>query len=194
MSYKIARGFVRVFIRLFYRLKIIGKENISNEGKLIICANHIHVFDPLFVAVCTRRIICFMAKKELFQGLFGFLIKSFRAIPVNRDGNDSYSLKRALQALKGGNILGIFPEGTRSEGDRLEFKPGVSMLSIKTKTKIVPIYIEGNYKIFSKMTAVVGKAYELTEYYGKKLTSDDYEEIANNEIAESISKLKMQIS
>ena len=56
------------------------------------------------------------------------------------------------------------------------------MLSIKTKTKIVPIYIEGNYKIFSKMTAVVGKAYELTDYYGKKLTSDEHAEIANNEI------------
>lgn len=194
MSYKIVRGLVRVFISLFYRFKIIGKENISNEGRLIICANHKHVFDPLFVAVCTRRIIHFMAKKELFQGFFGLLIKSFRAIPVNRDGNDSYSLKRALQSLKDGNILGLFPEGTRSEGERLKFKPGVSMLSIKTKTKIVPIYIEGNYKIFSKVTAVVGKAYELTEYYGKKLTSDDYAKIANDEIAESITNLKMQIS
>lgn len=194
MSYKIARGFVRIFISLFYRFKIIGKENISKEGKLIICANHRHVFDPLFVAVCTRRIVHFMAKKELFQGFFGFLIKSFRTIPVNRDGNDSYSLKLALQALKDGNILGIFPEGTRSEGERLEFKPGASMLSIKTKTKIIPIYIEGNYKIFSKMTAVVGKAYELTEYYGKKLTSTDYTNIANNEIADSITRLKMQIS
>ena len=54
-----------------------------------------------------------------------FLIKSFQAIPVNRNGNDSYSLKRALQSLKEGNILGIFPEGTRSEGERLEFKSPV---------------------------------------------------------------------
>lgn len=194
MLYKFVRGTIHILASLFYRFKIIGRENISDKGRMIICANHKHVFDPLFVAICTKRIIFFMAKKELFKGKMEYIMRKLNAIPVNRDGNDSYSLKLALKTLKDENVLGIFPEGTRSanKSGHLSFKPGVSMLSIKTKTKIVPVYIMGNYKIFSRMTAVIGEAFELNEYYDKNLTSDDYIKIANERIANSIHALKLK--
>jgi 1-acyl-sn-glycerol-3-phosphate acyltransferase len=99
----------------------------------------------------------------------------------------------ALKALKEEHVLGIFPEGTRSSNDEMCFKPGVSMLAIKTKTKILPIYIEGNYRIFGKVNMIFGEPYELNAYYGQKLTGENYERIANEEIAESIRALKKRL-
>lgn len=192
MCYKFVRACVAVWVALFHRFKIIGQDNIPSEGRVIICANHQHLVDPMLIALCTKRIIVFMAKKELFTGALGFIYKRVQAIPVNRDGNDSYSLKLALTALKNERALGIFPEGTRiaNRDGNPQFKPGVGMLAIKTKTPILPIYIEGNYRIWGKVNAVVGKPYELSEYYDKKLTSEDYETIANGIIARSVIDLK----
>ncbi|MFA0815658.1 MAG: lysophospholipid acyltransferase family protein [Anaerofustis sp.] len=195
MLYKFSRICVAIYVALFHRFKIIGKEHIPINGRVIICANHQHLIDPMLVAICTRRIICFMAKKELFEGAFGFLIKRLKAIPVNRDGNDSYSLKLALSVLKKDGVLGIFPEGTRivNRTNAPKFKSGVAMLAIKTKTPIIPIYIEGSYKPFGKLTAVVGEAYELSEYYDRKLSSEEYAEISNHRIARSILDLNVRI-
>jgi 1-acyl-sn-glycerol-3-phosphate acyltransferase len=66
MFYRFGRMLICVFTKLFYRFKVIGKENVSEKGRLILCANHTHILDPIFIAAATKRTIHFMAKKELF--------------------------------------------------------------------------------------------------------------------------------
>lgn len=193
MLYYIIRTFALLVLILLFKLKIIGAKNIPKKGRLIICCNHIHFFDPIYVAGSTMRKIHFLAKKELFQSkLSKLFFKGLGAIPVNRDGNDAYSLKTSLTLLKKEKVLGIFPEGTRNKNNNTEgivFKPGVSMLAIKTKTPIIPVHIIGSYKIFSKMTIVVGEAIHLDKYANQRLTSDDYMRIANEEIAAKLLSL-----
>ena len=193
MFYRFVRAVVCVLSRVFFRFQIVGADLVPAEGRLILCANHTNILDVPFLAACTRRSIVFMAKKELFRSrLSRFLLGKLRAIPVNRDGNDAYSLKCALTALKEEKVLGIFPEGTRQHNrdGKMIFKPGVSMLAIKTQTPVVPVYIKGNYRLFCKMTAIIGEPIELSSYYGKKLTGEDYVRIANEEIAGRLVSLK----
>ncbi len=190
--YKLVKGILSVYIHLFLKLKVSGAENIPSEGGGIICANHIHLLDPFAVGINTKRVISFMAKKEIFKSKIGaWFFTKLHAIPVNRDGNDAYSLKKALGVINSNELLGIFPEGTREkEGKTLKFKPGVSMLSIKTQTPLIPVFIEGSYKPFSTLCVTIGSPIDLSDYYGKKLSADEYSFIANNIIENEILSLK----
>lgn len=154
-----------------------------------------HLLDPAAISICTNHKIVFMAKKDIFKSAFGkWFFSKLGAIPVSRDGNDSYSLKKALQTIMEKKVLAIFPEGTREKNTkRIEFKPGVSMLAIKTDTPLIPIYLKGSYKLFAKLDIVVGGPIDLSEYKGKKLTTQDYSYIANHIIAEEIFRLKDEI-
>ncbi len=190
--YNFIKNVVVLYMKVFMKISVQGKENIPQSGGAILCANHVHLLDPFSVGMNTKRVVNFMAKKDLFKGWFGqWFFSRLHAIPVNRDGNDAYSLKRALKVIDSQELLGIFPEGTREKGEVLSFKPGVSMLSVRTKTPLIPIYIEGNYKIFSKLNVIIGKPIDLSEYYGKKLSVADYEYIANEIIEKNIMSLKV---
>ncbi len=190
--YKFVKGILSVYMHLFLKIKVSGAENIPSEGGAIICANHIHLLDPFAVGINTKRVISFMAKKDIFKNkLSAWFFTKLHAIPVNRDGNDAYALKKALGVINSQELLGIFPEGTREkDGKTLKFKPGVSMLSIKTKTPLIPVFIEGNYKPFSTLSVNIGSPIDLSAYYDKKLSADDYGFIANNIIEKEILSLK----
>ena len=191
--YKVIVSILRFIFKIIYRQRIVNKSRLDFDGAMIFCGNHSHNFDAIFVAINSRRTINFMAKKELFANkFFTWFFKTLHAIPVSRDGNDLYSLKLALKALKSGEVLGIFPQGRREDGLSLqtEFKPGISILAVKTKTPVIPIYISENKRLFSKIDIVVGEPIELSEYYDKKLTNEEYVEIAQSIILKSILDLE----
>ena len=184
LVYNIAKTLVKWAVQLLFFLRISGKENIPAEGKIIICSNHKKLIDPALVAACTKRHIAFMSKQELYSNpVIRFFMKQFGTIPVNRDGNDLQSIKQSLQVLSSGGALGIFPQGTRSLNDEKKFKPGVSLLAIRTNTPLIPVHIIGNYKLFRRMSVVVGKPISLEKYAKQNLTTEDYDRIANEEIA-----------
>jgi 1-acyl-sn-glycerol-3-phosphate acyltransferase len=118
-----------------------------------------------------------MAKKELWDSRIGrwFVTKS-ECIPVQRDGNDVKAVMQAMRKLKNGDIVYIFPEGTRNKTKEpfLPFKGGAALLSLRTKTPIVPIVFMNKFKLFHKTVILVGEPFEFTEYYDKKLTEEDY--------------------
>ena len=117
----IALPCVSAALHLYFGYKVIGRENIP-EGGCVICPNHSDVIDPPLVAAAmgNSHRIRLMAKKELFSGkFFGGLITWLGAFPVDRDRADITAIKTALQAVKDGRKLIIFPQGTRDakEGD-----------------------------------------------------------------------------
>jgi 1-acyl-sn-glycerol-3-phosphate acyltransferase len=191
MLYYFAKFFAVLYLRILYGFKIYNRENIPKQGRLILCANHSHNIDAILVAATTTRKVTFLAKRELFKSwIFNPIMKIAGAIPVNRDGNDLASIKASLKVLKGEQVLGIFPEGERRKGhENLEFKPGVSMLAIKTSSPLVPIYIQSEYKWFHKIRVYVGEPILLSQTK-EALTTDDYTRIANTQIAERILNLK----
>ena len=132
-------------------VKISGKEHIPKKGPFILASNHISNFDPPIMGSCSGRELHFLAKKQLFDNLLAkWWLLGVNSIPLNRGAIDRTALAKCLDALKKGNGLVIFPEGTRSKtGDFLSPKPGIGMLAIQAKCPIVPAFVQGTDRLSS---------------------------------------------
>lgn len=174
--YKFVKALLSIILRLLFRIEVIGLKNIPKVGKVIVCANHISLIDPVIIGITLPRKVNFMAKKELFKNkLLKVTLLKLGAFPVDREGNSLSAIKSSLNILKKGEVLGLFPEGTRVKEVNIEnAKPGISMISIKGKAPVIPICIDTNYKLFSKIQIRIGEPIEFSEYYDKKLTTEDY--------------------
>lgn len=117
-KYKLRYDFARkIGVPVFlskYHPQIIGQENIVNEGPIIFCGNHLHVFDQFPIISSTKRVTHWMSKKEYFDGKLGFIFKNTGAICVDRFGDSHKSMVEAEEYLNNGSAVGIFPEGTRN--------------------------------------------------------------------------------
>ena len=182
MIYKIFKILALIVFKILYRCEIVGLENMPDQGPFIIAANHKSNLDPLMISALVKPQIRWMAKKELYENKFlAALMNSVGAFPVDRQANDIKAVKTAMKILKSNQILGVFPEGTRvKEIDPSKVKSGVALLAHRTKSKIVPIYVEGNYKIFRKIKVYVRPSIDLSEH--KKLTQEEYHEISQEMI------------
>lgn len=175
----------------FYPVKVHGIDNIPDNGKLILCSNHVSNWDPIFISIGFSRKINWMGKAELFQNkVLAFLIKKLGVFPVNREGTDINAIKNALRVLKNNEILGIFPEGTRvREFNPKNAKHGAALLSIRSKSPILPVYIESNYKIFNKVNIYIGSPIKYYETFNKNIGSKDYS-LISKDLLQTIYDLK----
>lgn len=168
------------FFNLAYPYKIYGKKNVPKGGAVLVC-NHFRAIDCGFIADIYSKDIYFLAKKELFKNkLIGKIIKSFGAIPVDRENLDMKSMITSLRVLKDGHKLVVFPEGTRNKTGTSKLQPlkGGSMLfAVKAKCPIVPIMLSGKAKPFRKTHIIVGEPFELSEFYEKRLSESDIKEM-----------------
>lgn len=179
MLYTIVRGVAKFLLLFIFRIEINGLENIPKEGNYLVCSNHASNWDPILVAISFPRQVFWMAKRQLFNNKFlNSFFKGLGAFPVDREGSDISAIKNALRILKQGKLLGMFPEGTRTTGYSKEYvKPGVAMLAVKSKSLVIPVRIEGNYKFFSKIKITIGSP---TDFSAKKGQVNDYELISDN--------------
>ena len=164
--YRFLVSIISVLVKLIYRVKINGIENLKDDQPIIISANHIHIFDPVILATLTKRQIFFLSKKELFEKkLFAQFFGKLGVIPIDRDNTDIKAIKSCFRVIRAGNILGIFPEGTRVKTvDINNMKKGVALIALKNKVNILPIHIEGTYRIFSKITVDIYPMIEINNF------------------------------
>ena len=150
-NYRVFYSIFSPIFRIFYPMKIIGKENIP-EGPCLICPNHYSWSDPGYIAcaLTPKHIFRAIAKIELLQiPILGKILKAIGGIGVKRDGRDLGVLKESLKILKERKLL-IFPEGTRTKDQSVDAKSGAVYLAIKTNVPIIPIYIETKKRFLSK--------------------------------------------
>lgn len=149
-----------------YRIKVIGRENIPKEGAALICPNHVHALDSVLVVIHNKRKINVLAKEELFEnGIMRFLAKVFGVYPVKQNSADLGAIKTSLKLLKNGELLLIFPEGTRNGMEKgTPIKNGPMTIAIKAGVPIIPVGIKGKFKFFSKITINIGKPMYFNEY------------------------------
>ena len=138
--------------KLFLRLEIYGRENIPDEGPVVIASNHLSLLDPPVLGASATRKVHFMAKSELFKpAWFGTLIRKLGAFPVKRGEMDREAIKTGLTILKENKVLAVFPEGTRSKtGEIGEFKGGAFKVAQKTGAPIIPVAIDGTAALFER--------------------------------------------
>lgn len=168
--YKIVRFIGRPIYKIIFRPKYYGVENIPFDGAIILAGNHTNNLDAAMMIAAPKRIVHMMAKKELFiNKISNFFFRSMGCISVDRSIHDESAKSEAIDVLKSGGVLGIFPEGTvnktlysESEELLLPFKYGAVSFAKKTNAYIVPFAINGKYKVFSKdLKITFGKPYKV---------------------------------
>lgn len=172
MFYNFLKYIIGFFLRIIYPYEVINMPTIEDKAYVLI-ANHKSNLDPLILSILFPRKIRWMAKKELFETPFiKHVMKGVDAISVDRDNGDAKSTLQAIRVIKGGEVLGIFPEGTRVK--RIDYKAaksGTVLLAARTGTDIIPVYIEGDYKPFRKRRYIFR---EIIPFEKQKLTEEEY--------------------
>jgi 1-acyl-sn-glycerol-3-phosphate acyltransferase len=149
--YAIVRALLIPFMRLYFRMHIAGAEHIPAEGPAIIAPNHKSFYDSFFIAACTRRPLRSMAKSELIDARYGRLLVRLGAFPVRRGQSDAEALETARTVLRQGELLALFPEGTRVRDPEGLGHPrrGAGRLALDTGAPLVPCAITGTEALFA---------------------------------------------
>lgn len=139
---------LRIFFKIRFSYEVHGPEQTNFSGPLLIASNHRTNWDPFLIHCSIRSHMAFMAKEELFKiPVLGWVMYHEKSIPVRRGAADRQAIRDALEALKLGRILGIFPEGTRSkDGILKKFQPGMAMLATKSESPVLPAWIHWSKK------------------------------------------------
>jgi 1-acyl-sn-glycerol-3-phosphate acyltransferase len=147
--YAVVRWIVSGGSRLLYRVRILGEEKLPTDTGYILSPSHRSMMDIPFVAWLTTKRLRYMGKRSLFDTpVLGKLFVILGGFPVERDGTDRKALRDSIEMLKSGDILLVFPEGTRHSGPKIEpLEPGAAYLALRAGVPIVPIGIAGSEDI-----------------------------------------------
>ena len=173
--YSVCFCLVRAIAAVFFRLRITGRENLP-EGAAMVCANHSSILDPFLVALaygveCNVHII---AKVELFKiPIISPILKKLGMISVNRGILDAATVKTTLGYLRNGEVIVIFPEGTRvSSDDAISAKTGAVKIAEHADVPLVPLYIPRKKALFSYIPLVIGEPYYIKKQPRKRVMED----------------------
>lgn len=159
--------------KIFYRLKVYGFEHFYPRGA-ILAANHTSFLDPPIVSTSWPEVVHFLARKTLFRNKwFGGLIRNVNTHPVSGDSGDVQVMKLVISLLEQGQKVILFPEGTRSEDGELQpIKPGIGLLVARSKSAIIPVYIDGAYKIWGRNRTLPRPFGKIRCVFGSAITWD----------------------
>ena len=184
--YKTLKAICKILLKILYRPKVQGAENIPKQGAIILVGNHKHAFDAPLVMTNTDRIVHYMAKESLFKGIHGKLLESIGIIKVYRTRSNPKAVIEAVDILKNGGVVGIFPEGTRNktEQELLKFRHGAVAIAKQANVPIVPFAIRGDYKLFQKgLTIEFGKPVDIAQ-----LETEEANNYIKNEVLQLLRK------
>jgi 1-acyl-sn-glycerol-3-phosphate acyltransferase len=151
--YRVIRGLIRFLLHLLSRVEVSGLEHLPDRGPYLLITNHLHWLDPpALMAEYPHRGHVFAAEKWEVHWFFGPLFRSLDAIFVQRGEVDRKALRQALAVLRGGGVLGLAPEGTRSKTGGLQRgRSGAAYMAYRTGAPVVPIVIWGQEKVFPSL-------------------------------------------
>lgn len=172
-------------VKVLYPFEVYGEENIIDRPCLV-CANHSNFVDPILLGLAFggHRQIHFMAKIELFRNKrFGAFLEKLGAFGVDRDGADISAVRTVMKYVRAGEMVGIFPEGTRAGEDGIvQAKPGAVRLAAKLQVPIIPVYITRRKWPFKKVKIVIGAPIDVPK------TTEDFQ-LVTDEMMNRISEM-----
>jgi 1-acyl-sn-glycerol-3-phosphate acyltransferase len=165
-----------LFIPFWIAFPTVAKGGrIRHRGRVIVISNHQSAMDIFVVGFRSLRQFHFMAKESLFKNRFlNWLIRTLGSFPVDRNATGISTMKNAMGVLNKNKLLAMFPEGSRNkENDELQrLKNGAAIFAIKCKSPIIPTYIVKRPKLFRFNRVIVGKPFELSQFYDQKPTKE----------------------
>lgn len=151
--YRLVRGWSDLSLRVYHRMRVHGLDRIPREGGVLIVSNHASFLDPMALAGSIRfRILHFMARDSLVHApLIGWLMTRLELILIDRNRGDVAALKAALRLLKEGEMVGLFPEGTRTpDGNLQPARGGIGFLIAKARVPVIPAYVGGTFRALAR--------------------------------------------
>jgi len=133
----------RAWFRRWYDVRVHGEEHFPSTGPVILASNHIGYLDGPVTAGFAPRVVHALTKKEMFEGHTGLFLRAVGQIPLSRYDVDPAAMKDCLKVLREGGVVGIYPEGTRGDGEFRHFHTGVAYLALATGAPVVPLVIFG---------------------------------------------------
>lgn len=182
LIYSILRPLIYFLFKFIYRPIAFNKEYIPKTGPVIIIGNHRHALDPLLIGMSTKRIVNFLAKKELHQGFKKIFFQFMGTVPVDLNNKNPEAMKQLEEILNKQEAVGMFPEAKRNYTKEilLPFKYGTVTLAKNTNALIVPSGIKGEYKLFEKgLTITFGQPFSI-----ENMTLDEANEYLMNRVKE----------
>ncbi|MFO7264827.1 MAG: lysophospholipid acyltransferase family protein [Bacillota bacterium] len=148
MLYQVARRVIGPPLKKYFSLTCEGADHLPKTGPAIVVCNHLNYLDPFIMGAVFDRPLHFMAKAELFEKRWlAWLLRKAYAFPVRRGRSDRQAIRHALNVLKEGHVVALFPEGTRSKtGELLELQRGAALLALHSGAPIIPMVILGGYE------------------------------------------------
>ena len=187
-GYKFFKPILGPIFKMYYKPTIINAEAIPKEGSILIVGNHKHLFDQCLAIIATKRVIRYMAKKEYWDSpKTRWFFNMVGCIPVNRQIHDSNAKEAAIEVLKNGGAIGLFPEGTRNKTKEflLPFKFGAVSMAQKTNATLVPFGIAGDYiKGGKNLVITFGEPFKVA----KEDSLEEANEKLRNEVGNLIKK------
>ncbi len=173
--YRLLQRTLQLAAVLMYRVRYTGRENIPASGGVLVVSNHQSHLDPPLVGIGCPRPMNYIARSTLFNfGPFGRLIASVGSIPIDRDGLGLSGIKESLKRLKRGEMLLIFPEGTRTrDGEIAPFRPGFTTLAVRSKALILPVAIDGAFQVWPRWKKFPGSG-RIRVHFGEPIQTDAF--------------------
>jgi 1-acyl-sn-glycerol-3-phosphate acyltransferase len=171
LSYRIGWTCFRMMYAVYFRWRVFNAERVPPQGGVILASNHASFLDPPLVGSGLKRDINYLARESLFRypGI-GALLRSWNAVPVDRDGGGAKGLKTILSRLLDGNGIILFPEGTRTLDGRLQpAQSGIGLIVIKSAAPVVPVRVFGTFEAYGKHVGVLPHPHRVMVKYGRPM-------------------------
>ncbi len=172
-----------VITKCFLKVEVIGAEKIPQDIPVLLCSNHVSMWDPVLLLAYTRRQINFMGKAELFKvPVLSSILKVLGVFPVNRNGNDLRAIKTTISIIKQGNCVGIFPQGKRVMGEEpkdSDVKSGVGMCVYHAKCSVMPAAVvtkNNKVSLFKKVYVVYGEPISYKDFSMPEGIKEEFEQ------------------
>ena len=185
--YRFARCLLSIFSFLFYPCKLINPEQANLKKPFILICNHQSMMDPVLLGVKFPQYeIHFIGKREITKFLpLKWIVERLHMIAVSRHMSDLAAMRAAGAVLKSGEVLGIFPEGRRSCGSPMEqMESGVSLLALRHKTPLLPVYITSRPRPFRRVSMVIAPPILVDN-----LARDGIDKSASDQLSEQIKQV-----
>lgn len=191
--YQRLRPFMFRFLSTCFRIRVEGIHHLPAEGPALICANHLSLWDPPLIGSIVSRPLRFMAKEELFRyPVLGWLLPRIGAFPVRRGTADRGAIRLALEVLRSGGLVALFPEGARRQrGSLAPAYSGAALLAIRSGAPVIPVGIEGRFRLFHRIHVRIGEPIQ-PEHWDVQmpLRSSELQRITNEVIMPEIRRLQ----
>jgi 1-acyl-sn-glycerol-3-phosphate acyltransferase len=183
LGYDTLRVLARLISVMLFRLRVVGREHWPAEGGGLVCSNHQSYFDPPLVGLTCDRRMNYLARDSLLRiPLLKQLILFLDAIPIDREGGGLSGLKETLKRLKAGELVLIFPEGTRThDGEVAPLKPGFIAVARRGKVPLVPVALDGAFQAWPR-TSWFPRLTRLAVVIGPPISPDEVAELTDEDL------------